>query len=154
MDRFVIAAVLIVIAVVVALVLQRRKPDAPTQSTWSVPAQVDRNDFPRPDAEWLVATFTSATCQSCAGVKQKVAVLASDAVAVADLEAVADKGLHDRYHIDAVPTLIVADAEGVVRASFVGPMTATDLWATMADLREPGSVPPGCDHGQPGVLEG
>jgi hypothetical protein len=43
--------------------------------------------------------------------------------------------------------VVVADAAGVVRAGFVGPPTATDLWATVAELREPGAVPPGCDHG-------
>jgi hypothetical protein len=30
----------------------------------------------------------------------------------------------------------VAVAEGVVRASHVGPATATDLWATLAEVRE------------------
>ena len=51
------------------------------------------------------------------------------------------------HTITAVPTLVVADADGVVRASFLGPVTATDLWAAVAELREPGSVPPGCaDH--------
>jgi hypothetical protein len=39
----------------------------------------------------------------------------------------------------------------VVRASFLGPATATDLWAALAELREPGSVPEGChDHVAPG----
>jgi hypothetical protein len=65
---------------------------------------------------------------------------------VCELEAVRDKAVHDRYGIDAVPTIVVADAAGVVAASYVGPVTATDLWATVAELREPGSVPPGCDH--------
>ena len=148
MERLIIALVFIAIAVAVAAVVQRRRPDAPTQPTsWTVPAQVDRDDFDRPDAEWLVAVFTSATCDSCAGVTGKVALLDSDAVATQNLEAVVDKAVHDRYGIDAVPTLLVADREGVVRASFVGPVTAADLWATLADLREPGSVPPGCDHG-------
>jgi hypothetical protein len=150
-DRLVEALVFVALAVVVALVVQRRKPDAPTHgASWTVPAQLDRADFPRPDAPWLVAVFTSATCDSCLDVAAKVAALESDAVATAELEAVADKRVHDRYAIDAVPTLVISDADGVVRASFVGPVTATDLWATMADLREPGSVPPGCDHGQPG----
>jgi hypothetical protein len=148
-ERVVITVVLVAVAVVVAVVLQRRKPDAPTQSSWTVPAQIDRRDFVRPDAAWLVLTFTSATCQTCAGVKEKVALLESPAVATQDVEAVADKALHDRYGIDAVPTLVIADRDGVVNASFVGPVTAADLWATIADLREPGSVPPGCDHGQP-----
>ncbi len=148
MERVLIAGALIAIAVAVAIVLQRRRPDAPTQSSWTVPAQLDRRDFHDPDHPWLVVTFTSQTCSTCAGVKEKVAILESDAVAVHDVEAVEHKALHDRYRIDAVPTLVIADHEGVVRASFIGPMTATDLWATMADLREPGSVPPGCDHGQ------
>lgn len=151
MERVVLAAALVVVAVVVALVLQRRDRDAPTQpASWTVPAQLDRRDFVRPEAPWLVAVFTSATCDTCAGVTEKVALLESDAVAVQAVEAVVDKPLHHRYRIDAVPTLVVADEEGVVRASFVGPVTATDLWATVAELREPGSVPPGCDHGQGG----
>jgi hypothetical protein len=148
-ERVILTVVVVAVAVVVAVVLQRRRPDPPTQASWTVPAQLDRADFVRPDAEWLVATFTSATCTTCAGVKEKVALLESPVVATQDVEAVADKALHDRYGIDAVPTLVIADQAGVVVASFVGPVTAADLWATMADLREPGSVPPGCDHGQP-----
>jgi len=148
--RVALTVALVTVAVAVALVLQRRRPDAPTQpATWTVPAQLDRQDFPRPDATWLVAVFTSATCDTCSGVRDKVALLESHEVATHEIEAVQDKAIHDRYGIDAVPTLVVADADGVVRASFVGPVTATDLWATVAELREPGSVPPGCDHGQP-----
>jgi hypothetical protein len=135
---------------VVALEVQRRQPDAPTQPrSWTVPAQLDRRDFARPDAEWLVALFSSATCETCQGVLDKVRPLESPSVAIQEVEAVAHRDLQARYAIDAVPTLVLADAEGVVRASFVGPVTAADLWATLADLREPGSVPPGCDHGQP-----
>ena len=32
-----------------------------------------------------------------------------------------------------------------VRKDFIGPTTATDLWSALAELREPGSVPPSCD---------
>ena len=149
MERWIITVVLVAIAVAVAVVVQRRRPDAPTQPTsWTVPAQLDRHDFVRPDAPWLVVLFTSATCLSCAGLIGKVEPLESDTVATQQVEAIEDKALHDRYGIDAVPTLVIADADGVVAASFVGPVTATDLWATMAELREPGSVPPDCDHGQ------
>jgi len=149
MDRVVIALALVAIAVVVAVVLQRRRPDAPTQpTTYTVPAQVDRDDFPSPDSPWLVAVFTSATCDSCSGVLAKAEPLRSDAVAVAEIEVGAQAGVHRRYGIDAVPTTVVADAEGVVQASFVGPVTATDLWAAVAEAREPGSTPDACDHGQ------
>ena len=42
-----------------------------------------------------------------------------------------------------------ADADGTVKRAFLGPVTATDLWAAMAEEREPGSVPPDC-HGDLG----
>jgi hypothetical protein len=143
LDRLILAAVLMAMAVVVALVLQRRRPDAPTQpSSWAVPAQLDRADFERPAAPWLVVVFTSDTCETCASVQDKVALLDSDAVATQVVEAVAGKALHDRYGIAAVPTLVVADGEGVVRGSFVGPVTAADLWSAVADVRAAGSTPP------------
>jgi hypothetical protein len=31
-----------------------------------------------------------------------------------------------------------------VAASFIGPVTATDLWAAVAEARDPGSTPPEC----------
>lgn len=141
MERLLIAGALVAIAVVVAIVLERRRPDAPTQPRWAVPAQVDRADFTRPDAPWLVVVFSSATCTSCAKAGRDAAVLESGQVAVDDVEVGARADLHRRYGIDAVPTIVIADADGVVRGSFVGPPTATDLWGAMAELREPGSTP-------------
>jgi hypothetical protein len=138
---------LVALAATVALVLQRRARPAPRpQPRYSVPADLDRDDFVRPDAPWLVAVFTSTTCHSCADTWDKARLLESDAVAVARLEVQADAEVHRRYGIDAVPLVLVADVEGAVRASFLGPPTATDLWATLAELRDPGSTPPTCDH--------
>ena len=136
MERAVLAAAVVVVAVIVAVVLERRRPEAPTQGDWAVPAQLDRADFARPDAPWLVAVFTSATCDSCARTIEQARVLASDAVAVDEAEVKARPDLHRRYHIDAVPIVVVADAEGVVRRSFTGPPSATDLWAAVAGVRD------------------
>lgn len=145
MERLLIVAVVAAVAVVVAVVVQRRQPAAaPVRTGYNVPGQVHRPDFQRPEVEWLVAVFTSATCSTCAGVWDKVRVLESGAVAVQEVEVGADRELHDRYRIDGVPTTIIADRDGVVRASFLGPATATDIWAALAELREPGSVPEGC----------
>jgi hypothetical protein len=141
-------------AVAIAYVISRRSaPPAPTRTGWTVPDQLDRADFARPDAEWLVVLFGSATCDACRGTWEKVALVASDAVAVQDVSFPAERALHERYRIDAVPLVVVADAAGVVRSSFVGPPSAADLWASLAELREPGSVPDGCDHhgSQPGT---
>jgi hypothetical protein len=137
-----VAVAVFLAAVAVALVLRRRRRvSAPTQVTLSTPRQLDRSDFDRPDADWLVAVFSSATCASCAAMVEKANVLASPCVAVQELEAKTDRDLHRRYGIEAVPITVVADAAGVVQAAFVGPATATDLWAAVAELRQPGSSP-------------
>lgn len=145
MTRLVIAAIIVLVAVAVAEVVRRRRtPDAPTQRRYNVPEQLDRADFERPDAPWLVAVFTSETCDMCQNVVSKARVLESGDVAVTDVEFVANRALHERYRIDAVPTLVIADDEGVTRKSFLGPITATDLWAAVAEARDPGSTPAAC----------
>ncbi|MDQ3462807.1 MAG: hypothetical protein M3471_07245 [Actinomycetota bacterium] len=147
MSQIVILAVVAAVAVGVAVWLRRQGPDAPEQGpSWAVPTHLDRTDFDRADAPWLVAVFSSATCLSCQGTWAKAELLASDAVAVQEVEAIERKDLHDRYRVDAVPMVLVADAAGTVKRSFVGPPTATDLWAALAELRQPGSVPPSCTH--------
>ena len=147
MTRIVVAVAIVAVAAVVAhLVRRRRVPDAPTQRRGHVPDQLDRSDFDRPDAPWLVAVFTSATCDVCAQVTSKADVLASDEVAVTTIEWSAHRSLHERYRIDSVPTLVVAGPDGVTRRGFVGPMTATDLWAAVAEARDPGAIPASCEH--------
>ena len=146
MDKVAIAAVILAIAVLIAQQLSRRKPEPPTQQAWTVPQQLDRADFERPDAPWLVAVFTSATCESCERMRAKAEVLRSDAVAVQVLEYPGATETHKRYGIDAVPTIVIADADGVVGRHFIGSATATDLWAAVAELREPGSTPPPDAH--------
>lgn len=142
MERVVIAAALVVIAAVAAVVLERRRPAPPTQPrSYEVPGQLDRNDFAGGDHPWLVAVFTSATCESCERVVPKALVLASAAVAVTEVTYQSHKDLHQRYNIGVVPTTVIADTEGIVRASFVGVPSATDLWAAVAEAREPGSSP-------------
>ena len=137
-----LAVGLVVAAVIVAAVLRRRRPAAPpTQARYRAPSQLDRSDFPRPDAPYLVVAFTSSTCHTCAAMAAKAAVLQSDQVAVAEVEVAEQSGLHRKYAIEAVPMVLVADAAGVVGASFIGPASATDLWAAVAELRQPGSSP-------------
>jgi len=146
MERLLIAGVFIGIAVVVATILQRRKPAPPSAPQWNVPVQLDRQDFHRPDAQWFVAVFTSATCDTCAGVAAKATPLDAGhggPVCVQVIEVGAEPELHRRYGIDAVPLVLVADQSGVVVRHFIGPVTATDLWAAVAQEREPGSSP---DH--------
>jgi hypothetical protein len=149
--RLLLALVLAAAAVAVTYVLRRRRAaPAPTQGGWVAPAQLDRADFARPEASYLVALFSSATCRTCAAMAGKVAVLACDDVAVDEVEYSARAALHEKYRIEAVPIVVVADASGVVRARFIGPATATDVWAAVAEVRQPGSSPEPDLGGAPG----
>lgn len=142
MDRLVIVVVIVIAVGIVATVAQkRRRVDVPTQQRFAVPQQLDRADFARSDAPWLVAVFSSATCEVCHSVVSKAQVLESPEVAVVNVEYLASRALHEKYSIEAVPTVVIADAMGVNRAGFIGPMSATDLWAAVAEAREPGSSP-------------
>jgi hypothetical protein len=147
-ERLLLAIAIVVAAGVVALVARRlRQPDAPTQARYDAPQQLDRRDFPFADHEWLLVAFTSATCHTCADVVAKASVAASAAVGFAEIEYQAERELHRRYQIDAVPTLVLADRNGVVRTSYLGRVTATDLWAAIAEAREPGILGDGaCDR--------
>jgi hypothetical protein len=128
-----------VVAVVANAVRRRREADPPTQARGEIPAQLDRRDFD--GSGWLVAVVTSATCSTCADVVRKAEVLRSDEVTVMTASFQDHRGLHERYEIDAVPCLVIADGDGVVHAGFLGPVTATDLWAAIAEVRNPGSSP-------------
>ena len=136
--RLIIAIAVFAIALGIAWWLNRnRRSAAPSQGGTSiVPEQLDRRDFPRPDAPWLVVLFTSAHCDSCQGLLDKAAPLESADVAVTEIEFTQHRELHARYRIDAAPITVVADADGVTQASFVGAFEAGELWAALAALRE------------------
>ena len=146
MARLLLVLCLAVIAIGVALWVQRRRPDAPiaVRPDLRAPTRLEREDFDRPDAPWLVVVFTSSTCGACEDVWSKAEVLDSADVAVQRVEVSVDGDLHRRYGVDAVPIVAIASADGTVSSSFVGPVTSTHLWAAVAELRAPGSVPPGC----------
>lgn len=146
MVRVLIAVGVVVVALVVAAVLRRRQSvAAPTRDGYPVPAQLDRNDFAglAGPAPWLLVVFSSSTCATCADVIRKAEVLRSAQVGIADVDYHAHRDLHAKYAVEAVPMVLVADSQGVVRTSVVGPVTATDLWAAVAEVRQPGSTPSG-----------
>lgn len=146
--RIVVAAVILGILGIWSHRYRRQRPDPPTQPRAHVPALLDRNDFPSSGLDWLVVLFSSSDCERCADIAPKVSALESEQVAIAEVEYHAERSLHERYGIDAVPLVLIADRSGTVREHFAGAMTATDLWATLARLRDPDRVPPGCgEHG-------
>jgi len=140
-SQVVIGVVVVIAAGGVAWWLRRRAPEGPPRDAYPVPRQLARADFARPDAPWLIAYFSSESCASCQGLGPKVAVLESDEVATCEVGFATHRALHDRYQIEAIPMILIADAGGVVRRAFVGATTATDLWAAIAEARQPGTTP-------------
>jgi len=137
--RVLVGLVVLLAVGAVAVVLERRRRAvaAPVRDPFPVPRQLTRADFPHPDAPWLVALFSSTTCDGCEAMRGRVEALATPDVAVVDVSWQDDRPLHERYEISGVPMVLVADAEGVVRRAFVGSVTATDLWAAVAGARDP-----------------
>lgn len=148
MSTLIVAAALVAAAALAAAALARRKPQPPTQAQWAVPGQLDRADFDGADIPWLVVVFSSTTCAACDQAIAKATVLGSPQVAVQDVSYQARPDLHKRYAIEAAPTIVVADPDGVVRASFTTTPSATDLWAAVAEARFPGSTPQCHQHNE------
>jgi len=133
----IVASIILLIAAILSFIVRRRKPDAPSQTSHVVPQQLSRKDFEHSQKPWLLAVFTSSTCDACQDVATKAKVLASKDVVVQIIDYLDRRDLHARYSIDAVPTTVIADHLGVVRFGVLGPITATDLWAAMARCRDP-----------------
>ena len=128
--------------IVGAVLRRRRSVDAPTQPVFSAPAQLDRADFAEADGALAGrGVLLGLVCRVRRRAEQGQGAWPAREVDVVEVEYPAAQALHRKYHIDAVPIVIVADSRGVVRASFVGPVSATDLWAAVAEARHPGSSP-------------
>ena len=133
MERVFLVVGALMIAGTVAAILSRHT-DPPAANTHHVPSQLDRSDFDATHVPWLVAVFTSAKCETCQGVWDLALQLESEFVAVQEIEATRNKQLHERYRIDGVPTLVIADSSGSVKRAFLGPMTSNDLLSALREL--------------------
>lgn len=136
--RLVIALVLIAVAWFIGRRLDRRAERAAPvsgQDSAHVPEHLDRNDFPRPEAECLLVLFSSATCGGCAEMSEKVAGLDSAAVAAYEVDYETQRELQEKYSIDIVPMVLVADADGVVRAHTLGNVPENEVRAAVFRAR-------------------
>lgn len=123
-----IAIVVVLAGIGVAVVIRRNDSQHMAQGKkWSVPAQLEPSDFGSPNVDRLVVVFSSETCDACAETLRRANALVSHDVALADISYQSHKELHDRYGIDAVPTLVITDRDGVVLRSFVGPPSEAEL---------------------------
>lgn len=140
MTRLIVLVVLVAVAVIVALVLQRRRPDPPAAPSYRAPAQLDRDDFVRPDAPGLIVVFASTTCNTCPEVWRLVEPFEADDLAVQRVDVQDGADLHGRYRIDGVPTTVLADGRGVVVTTFFGPVS-DDEFAKAVQALQRGESP-------------
>ncbi len=138
MARILVLLGLTVVAIGVALVLQRRRPDPPSAPSYRAPTQVDRSDFNSPSSDILLAVFTSATCSSCAVALESASkvIAGQSALSLQEIEVNRDAQLHSRYKIDGVPTTLIIDAAGVVTSSFFGPTDPEQLKTALAESED------------------
>jgi len=134
-DRLLVAVAIAAVAALIGFAVRRRSAAPPAQVSRDVPSQLDRADFEHPEAYWLVAVFTSATCDACAEVAGAARGLAADDVAVVEVGYQKDRRTHERYRIAAVPMVVIADRDGVVRAGRLGPVGSAELAADLTTAR-------------------
>lgn len=134
MTRLVVLVVLTAVAIGIAAALQRRRPEPPSAPSYRAPRQLDRDDFEVPAELGLVAVFASTGCDSCPVVWKTITGIERAGVGAQRIDVEQDPALHKRYRIDGVPTTVVADSDGVVRASFFGPVSAEEIEAGLDQL--------------------
>ncbi len=134
MTRVIVLVLLTVVAIGIALVLQRRRPDAPSAPSYRAPRQVDRDDFEVPAELDLIVVFTSTTCDSCPMAWNTVNSIERSGTGAQRVHVQEKPELHKRYKIDGVPTTLVVGTDGVVKASFFGPVDADRITEALEGL--------------------
>lgn len=129
--RLGLLAGLTILAVGVAFLLQRRRPEPPSSPSYRSIAEVDRSEFVRPDARLLVAMFGSTSCNTCPQVWETISKIDQSDIASERIDVQTDPERHRRYRIDGVPTTIVASSDGTVRKTMFGPITSAELNALL-----------------------
>ena len=127
MSRLIVLVALSCGASLVAVLLRKLNYRNFMTSGWSTPGHLSREDFGFRDEPWLVVIFSSESCETCEPVVAEGMKLASLGIAIQEVAAETNKGLHEKYDIDAVPMLLLVDKFGVVRSSHLGPINFDEV---------------------------
>tara|TARA_B100000131_G_C17938033_1_gene541158 strand:+ start:429 stop:836 length:408 start_codon:yes stop_codon:yes gene_type:complete len=115
-----LALLLAAFATVVAYLINNRRTDSPSVPRSSLPIQIDRCDFEIPEKKWLLVFFSSESCASCKKVRELLSDLQTGLIHIQEVNFPEGKTLHNRYGIESVPIVLIADSEGVVIWSYAG----------------------------------
>ena len=107
-------------AISVAYIANNRRTDSPSVPKSSLPIQVDRNDFEMPVMKWLLVFFSSESCSSCIQVRETLSDIPLNSIHIQEVSFPQEKNLHNRYAINSVPIVLIANLEGVVTWSYAG----------------------------------
>ena len=133
MERFVIAAVLMGVAVVVALVLERRRTSSATVVSGSgLPAAVDLAAVGL-GAGPAIVVFSEQTCRTCATALGVVRGPAGAGLPVAEVPFGTSRDVHRELSIDTVPTTVVVGADGNVVDGWIGRVDLAALALALAE---------------------
>ena len=134
MERLLIAVLLVVAAIAVASLAQRRRSASATAVPRSeLPAAVDLAAVGLSGGPALVV-FTEETCRTCAAAIAVVKGPAGAGLPVAEVPFGAERELHRSHCIDTVPTTVVTDAGGHVIDGWVGTVDLSELAAALAQV--------------------
>ena len=127
-----IAAVLVGIAVVVALALERRRTASATMVSRSqLPAAVDLAAVGL-DAGPAIVVFSEQTCRTCASALGVVRGPAGAGLPVAEVPFGTRRDIHRELAIDTVPTTVVVCADGNVVDGWIGRVDLAELALALA----------------------
>ena len=127
----------------VSSLANKRRPDGPSVPRSVLPHQLDRADFLDPNCEWALLLFTSDSCEACEIASAQVSKVSQSNLMVQSIEFPEMEVLHKKYAIHSVPSLLLADREGVVQWSFAGVPPIEALIEALTHLR---IIPP--ENGQ------
>lgn len=133
---WVIYAIVVIAVLAVLLFSARRKAEETKPTSYDLPSVIEVGDI-NDTATVHVLMFSSTSCEGCSGVWDKAKVLESKEVEVLNISYQDEQGkkLHEKYQIEAVPSLLITDKQGNTLKAFMGSVTATDLWAAVAEAR-------------------
>ena len=120
MSRLIVLVALSCGASLAAVLLRKLNYRNFVTSGWSIPGHLSREDFGFLNEPWLVVIFSSESCETCKPVVAEGMKLTSLGIAIQEVAAETNRGLHEKYDINAVPMLLLVDKFGVVRSSHLG----------------------------------
>jgi len=132
-DKVILVVGSIAIAGFVSMILGRSRVSPSAANAHHVPDRLDLDDFPEADGNWLVVVFSSSKCETCAGVVAAIRQLAMPGLSTREITVERHGDMHDRCGIDGVPTTVIADPQGRVLKSFLGPVAHQALSEALDD---------------------